>query len=62
MNKLMALFFAVSALLILFGIGAALSYRNLWAALMLAAAYLLVVGLGFALKAVLKRKHGRNGK
>lgn len=56
MSKPMALFFAVLGVIFMIGIGAALSYRSLWMALVLLIGYIGIVGLGFVVKARLKRK------
>jgi heme A synthase len=57
MSKSLALFFAALGVLIMIGIGAALSYRELGIALILLAVYIAVVGLGFVVKARLRRKN-----
>lgn len=55
MDKALSLFFAVTAVMFFIGIGVALSYRNLWIALLLAVVSVLYIGLGFIIKARLRR-------
>lgn len=56
MSKSMALFFSVLGVIFMIGIGAALSYRSLWSALILLIGYIGIVGLGFVVRARLTRK------
>lgn len=56
MSKPAALLYSAAAVLILFAVGAALSYRKLWLAATLIVLYLLFVGFGFVLKARAARK------
>jgi hypothetical protein len=56
LSKPLAMLFAVSGVLCMTGIGVALSYRLLWLAFAMLAAYVVVLGGGFMLKARLRRK------
>ena len=56
LSKPLALLFAVAGVLLMLAIGAALSYRLLWLAFAMLAAYIGVLGFGFVLKARLRRK------
>lgn len=55
LGKILSLTFAVIAVVLLMGIGIALSYRELWLALLLSLASILFIGLGFIIKARLRR-------
>jgi hypothetical protein len=55
LGKILSLTFAVIAVLMLMGVGIALSYRALWLALLLSLATLFIIGFGFILKARLRR-------
>lgn len=56
MPKSYALLFSLLGVCALIGIGAALSYRNVWIALGLAIAYVFIVGAGFIVKAKMSRR------
>lgn len=56
MSKSLAFMFSAAGVVMLFGIGAALSYRNLWIALLLGIFYIVVIGVGFVVKARLRRR------
>ncbi|MBD2861570.1 DUF5325 family protein [Paenibacillus oceani] len=57
MSRTLALLFAFVGTFLLVGIGAALSYRSLLGALLLAVVSIAFIGWGFVLKAKLRRKN-----
>lgn len=55
LGKAISLVFALTAVLILIGVGVALSHQITWLAITLAFVSVITVGMGFILKALLKR-------
>lgn len=58
MSKALALMFSTAGVVMLIGVAAALSYRNLWLALIMIVLYIVVVGVGFVVRARLNRREG----
>ncbi|ANE45075.1 hypothetical protein SY83_00295 [Paenibacillus swuensis] len=56
MSKSLSLFFAVLSTILLVGVGAALSFRNVWLVIGLIVAWVALLGYSFALKARLRRQ------
>jgi hypothetical protein len=57
MGRFQALFFAVSAIVLLLGVSFSISLRNGWLALLFGIAAFLWIGFGFAMKARARRRH-----